>query len=142
MQLQRSSADVGNGRPSEATCSAGLRPSGLSASTHQICHQTCKTCVKACTNSDPEGRPASFAEIADTIERASPACLRWGWLLWQQQQAYFESATHAQKLSSRLCMQGLQVLLSQRQQAFADRQAEADALQLLANQYLSYWQRH
>ena len=29
-------------------------------------------------NADPELRPASFAEIADTIERANPACLRWG----------------------------------------------------------------
>ena len=102
-------------------------PRSLPPNLHKLC--------EACTNADPELRPASFAEIAHTIERANPACLFWGRMLWQQQQAYFESATHAQKLSSSLCRQGLQILVSQRQQASEDRLAEADAVELLATQY-------
>ena len=98
-------------------------------------HPTLHNLCEACMNADPELRPASFAEIADTIERANPACLRWGRMLWQQQQAYFESATHAQKLSGSLCRQGLQILVSQRQQISEDHLAEADAVELLANQY-------
>ena len=102
-------------------------PRNLPSNLHKLC--------EACMNDDPELRPASFAEIADTIERANPACLRWGRVLWEKQQAYFESAVHAQKLSSSLCKQGLQILVSQRQQASEDRLAEADALELLAAQY-------
>ena len=90
---------------------------------------------EACTAWDPERRPASFAEIADTIERERPACLHWGQMFWwQQQQAYFESATSAHHLSSCLCMQALQVLLSQRRRTGADCKAESDALELLAKQ--------
>ena len=102
-------------------------PGNLPPNLHKVC--------EACMNARPELRPASFAEIADTIERANPACLRWGRMLWQQQQACFESATHAQKLSGSLCRQGLQILVSQRQQISEDRLAEADAVELLASQY-------
>ena len=102
-------------------------PGKLPPNLHKLC--------EACMNADPELRPASFAEIADTIESANPACFRWGRMLWQQQQAYFESATHAQKLSSSLCKQGLEILASQRQQISEDHLAEADAVELLAQQY-------
>ena len=103
-------------------------PSNLSPTLYQLC--------EACVSADPEGRPSSFTEIANIIEGANPAFLRWGTMLWGQQQAHFESATHAQKLSSSLCKQGLQILVSQRQQTTEDRSAEADALELLANQYV------
>ena len=102
-------------------------PGNLPPNLHKLC--------EGCVNADPELRPASFAEIADTIEWANPACLRWGRMLWEQQQAYFESATHAQKLSNSLCRQGLRILVDQRQKISEDRLAEADAVELLANQY-------
>ena len=58
-------------------------------------------------------------------------------MLWQQQQTYFESAAHAQQHSSNLSKQGLQVLVSQRQQILGDRREEANALELLARQFLN-----
>ena len=96
---------------------------------------TLQNLCEACLNSDPERRPSSFAEIADRLEKECPTCLQWGLMLWQHQQTYFESAAHAQQHSSNLSKQGLQVLVSQRQQILGDRREEANALELLAQQY-------
>ena len=98
---------------------------------------TLQDLCKACLNSDPERRPSSFAEIAERLEKESPTCLQWGLMLWQHQQTYFKSAAHARQHSSNLSKQGLQVLVSHRQQTLGDRRDEADALQVLATQCLT-----
>ena len=103
-------------------------------SKHRKLPRTLHELTEACLSWDPEKRPSSFAEIAGALE--NPACLSWGLRLWQQQQTAFESSAHAQQHSGSLRKQGLQVLLSHRSQFSADRRAETDALQLLANQHL------
>ena len=97
---------------------------------------TLQDLCEACLNSDAERRPSSFAEIAERLEKECPTCLQWGLMLWQHQQTYFKSAAHAQQHSSNLSKQGLQVLVSHRQQILGDRKGKADALQLLAMQCL------